>query len=86
MPLEKKVLVLLYTLAHQDTYRLIADRFNLSESTVHGIVMQLCDVLVNRLMAEYIVWPTPERQREIAMFFWSVYGISGVIGLIGEQC
>lgn len=81
---EKKILVTLFTLAHNDTYRLIADRFDLSESTVHGIVNEVSDALSTGMMQEYIAWPGAQRQTEISDFYESAYGISGVVGAIGE--
>ena len=76
------VLILLFTLAHQDQYRLIADRFNLSESTVHVIVQELCEILRYHLLYEYIVWPSPQQQTEISDYYESVRGINGCIGSI----
>lgn len=85
VPLEKKVLVSLFTLAHNDTYRLVADRFDLSESTVHGVVEEVSNALNKGMMRDYIVWPGTQRQTEISDFYESAYGISGVIGSIGMR-
>ena len=60
----------------------IADRFNLSESTVFQIVEDLSAVLVEKLMPEYIKWPDNEAQERTANFFEDAYGFEGVIGCI----
>ncbi len=60
----------------------IADRFNLSESTVFQIVEDLCTLLVEKLMPEYIKWPNSEAQERTANFFEDAYGFEGVISCI----
>ncbi len=60
----------------------IADRFNLSESTVFQIVEDLCAILIKKLMPEYIKWPDSEAQECTADFFEDAYGFEGMVGCI----
>lgn len=83
VPLDKQVLVLLYWLAHQEQFRLLGDRFNVSESTAHSICYRLIDIITSQLSKKFIQWPDAERQRVIANFYDSVMHFPGVIGSIG---
>lgn len=83
VPLDKQVLMLLYWLAHQEQFRLLGDRFNVSESTAHTLCCRLIDVITRELSKKFIRWPDAERQRVIANFYESVMHFPGVIGSIG---
>jgi len=65
--------------ANQQSYRLIAIKFGLTESTVHKAVRRVTVWLIS-LMKVFIRWPFIERQHQIASAFAS--GIDGVIGAI----
>lgn len=80
--LEKKVLVTLFMLAHEDQYRLIGDRFDMSESTTHSCVMEICEILRQNILYDYIVWPNASKQTEISDFYDALKGISGCIGCL----
>ena len=54
----------------------------MSESTVFQIVEDLCMLLVEKLMPEYIKWRDSEAQERTADFFKDAYGFEGVISCI----
>lgn len=83
IPLDKQVLMLLYWLAHQEQFRLLGDRFNVSESTAHTLCHRLIEIITQELSAKFIQWPDAERQRVISNFYGSVMHFPGVIGCIG---
>lgn len=69
-------------MAHKGVYRLIGERFDLSESTVHAIVSEILHILRHNLLPTYIMWPNAARQIEISDFYLETKGITGVIGAI----
>ncbi|XP_043233380.1 putative nuclease HARBI1 [Amphibalanus amphitrite] len=53
----KAPLVLLWTLANQDTIRSISDRFDLTKSSVIRSNRRLTNAIVNDLLGEHVKWP-----------------------------
>ncbi|XP_071138718.1 uncharacterized protein [Mytilus edulis] len=62
---EKQLLVCVSYLATNQSMRETAHFFNLSKSTVHQIIKEVCNILVN-LRDRIIRWPSPRQQTEIA--------------------
>uniref|UniRef100_A0A8C6KUR7 DDE Tnp4 domain-containing protein n=1 Tax=Nothobranchius furzeri TaxID=105023 RepID=A0A8C6KUR7_NOTFU len=60
LPLSKSVLACLWTLANQESYRGVADRFNISKSTVFAHLHHFCSLVITHL-SHYISWPTGEQ-------------------------
>ncbi len=54
------VLACLWTLTNQESYRGVADRFNISKSTLAKHLHEFC-CYVNTYMAHHISWPTGQR-------------------------
>ncbi len=56
--------------------------YDVTESTAHGIVEKLCEILVQKLMPKFVKWPGPIEQRVIADSLEEMYGFPGVVGCI----
>lgn len=77
----KFITVFLWFAANESiSYRDVADRFNISKSTLFKILRRVTNFLSN-LSPEIIVWPTEEEKIEIEGFFRNKY-FPGVIGVI----
>jgi 2-succinyl-5-enolpyruvyl-6-hydroxy-3-cyclohexene-1-carboxylate synthase len=57
VPIEKQVLIFLYKVGHNDQFRIVAQNFDVSESTAHGIVDRMVQICVEHLMPKFITWP-----------------------------
>ncbi|XP_066603331.1 putative nuclease HARBI1 [Prorops nasuta] len=76
------MLLTIWYLSNTETFRQIADRFNLSKSIVHKILDKTLDFLVS-LMKEYIKRPSDERDKKnISRGYYNIWGVKGVIGSI----
>ncbi|XP_051965445.1 uncharacterized protein LOC127631382 [Xyrauchen texanus] len=60
LPLTNSVLACIWTLANQESYRGVADRFNMSKSTLAKHLHEFC-CNVNTYMAHHISWPRGQR-------------------------
>ncbi|CAM4685349.1 unnamed protein product [Leuciscus chuanchicus] len=69
LPLTNSVLTCLWTLANQESYRGVADRFNMSKSTLAKHLHEFC-CNVNSYMAHHISWPRGQGWR------WEISGTS----------
>ncbi|VDI18195.1 Hypothetical predicted protein [Mytilus galloprovincialis] len=78
---EKQLLVCFSYLATNQSMRETAHFFNLSKSTVHQIIKEVCNILVN-LRDRIIRWPSPRQQTEIATEVEAVCSLPGVTGFI----
>ncbi|XP_048876160.1 uncharacterized protein LOC125746326 [Brienomyrus brachyistius] len=56
VPLKDIVLACLWTLANQESYRAVANRFNISKSSLMVHLHQFC-VLINTHMVHHVTWP-----------------------------
>ena len=74
----KKVMIFCYFMGHRDQYRMIAEKFGLSPSTCHAIVMQICRIVNEYLMQKYVVWPNAHRQEEISQWYLMERGFPGI--------
>lgn len=62
------VLITLWTIANQEPFRSIGDRFGLSRGNTHTIFMDTCK-LICQLQNTYIKWPTGDNfRRDVAVF------------------
>ena len=60
IPPEKQVLIFVWTMANQEFSRLVADRFNITLSSMHRVLAR-CALGVTDLCATYIKWPDGKR-------------------------
>lgn len=56
IPLEKALLMTIWTLSNQESFRTIADRFGIRKGVAHTVIIKVCKLLYGN-MQKYIVWP-----------------------------
>ncbi|XP_051968809.1 uncharacterized protein LOC127633620 [Xyrauchen texanus] len=56
VPLTNSILASLWTLSNQESYRGVADRFNITKSTVSTHLHDFCSLVITHL-SHYISWP-----------------------------
>ena len=78
--LTKQILVYLWFAASKEPFRSIADRFNITESSVHRVVGRVTDALNEQL--DNIKWPTVLYQKRVVEGFEHFCDIKGVVGAI----
>ena len=54
----KKLLITLWYLGNQESIRGVADRLNVTNSSVNKATRELCSSIVQNLMGKFIQWPT----------------------------
>lgn len=78
---EKGLLMCIWYLANQETYREMSDRFNVCQSTALITIRKVVKYFVT-IRQRYIKWPTEEEAVRISNNFRIKQGIAGVIGAI----
>lgn len=78
---EKEFLITIWYLSNMETLRQIADRFNVSESSVYRCLNRVINFIIS-VSADYIKWPSGETLLESVNSFASKQGLRGVIGAI----
>lgn len=79
---EKQVLILAYFMATQSTERQTADKFGVSESSVHRCVHRMIDILVDDYQSVFIRWPRGDYAKAVVAGYREKHGLDGVIGAI----
>lgn len=76
---KKSVLIFLWYAGHEaGSFRDIADRFNVSLSTLHGIIENVC-LFLSHLSSSIVTWPTEEEKIVILEDFEEM-GFPGALG------
>ncbi|KAJ8913866.1 hypothetical protein NQ315_005663 [Exocentrus adspersus] len=78
---QKAFLLTLWYLSNTETFRQVADRFNVSESSSHRDMKKVLDFLLSQ-KSSVIQWPDANTAREIEGRFRMMKGIRNVIGCI----
>lgn len=81
IPLVKKLLMFLWYMANQNSFREIADKFDVSQSAAHRSIVELLRVLCS-MSSSFITWPSNCEKRTSAAAFARVCGINAIIGAI----
>lgn len=81
LDIPKKLLCSIWLLANQESFRGVADRFDMSKGTLHYIFSDICKVLCT-LSNQYIQWPREDEFANLANGFQDKTGFPGVIGAI----
>ena len=79
---EHRVAVTLWCLATPTEYRTIAHLFGIARSTVCEIVHETVEAIVNKLLGQYIKFPTGEAQREVIRGFERKWNFPQCVGAI----
>ncbi|KAF7997433.1 hypothetical protein HCN44_006004 [Aphidius gifuensis] len=79
---EKAFLLTLWYLANTETFREVSDRFNVTLSSSHRVLLQTLNFIIS-LQNEYVQWPNTHQEKQlISDQFRDIQGIDGIIGAI----
>ena len=78
----KHLLITLWFLCNQESVRSMANRFNVTKSSVFLCCKRVCDVIRNNVASRVIMWPTQDHVKVIMEGFHQHKGIPGVIGAL----
>lgn len=81
VPPTKKVLMFLWYMANQNSFREMSDKFDVSQSTAHRIILQALNIMCT-IGSSFISWPNTCEKAASAAAFHRLCGLSGVIGAI----
>ncbi len=81
VPLHQKLAMFLWYMGNQNSFRELSDKFNVSQSTAHRVILELLRTLCS-LTSSFISWPRECEKTTSAAAFARVCGINGVIGAI----
>uniref|UniRef100_T1J8I5 DDE Tnp4 domain-containing protein n=1 Tax=Strigamia maritima TaxID=126957 RepID=T1J8I5_STRMM len=79
---DKQLLMTIWLLTNQETYKQIANRFAVAEQTVWNRAINICNVLVSSA-PQFVSWPEGNCVGEIIEGFKQIAGFPDVIGVIG---
>lgn len=80
---EKQLLITLWVLASQETYRSVADRFGVCEASVYRTVRRVVETIVRQWTSDVISWPSTDYEIErISDGFHRHAGLRKVIGAV----
>ncbi|KAB0801953.1 hypothetical protein PPYR_04139, partial [Photinus pyralis] len=80
-PIIHTILLTLWYLANTETFRQVADRFDISLSSAHRCLVRVVKFIIS-IKHEYIVWPSINEAKYIAEQFKRKQGIGNIIGAI----
>ncbi|KAK4883905.1 hypothetical protein RN001_000176 [Aquatica leii] len=78
----QKLTVCLRFLVTGDSYQTIAFSFRLGHSTVHAIVNEVCNAIINKLLPVYIPTPHKEDWEKIDKKFWTAWNFPNCLGAL----
>lgn len=81
VPMTKKVLLFLWYMANQNSFREISDKFDVSQSSAHRIVVELLDTLCT-MGHTFISWPNAFEKASSTAAFQRICGLRDIIGAI----
>ncbi|XP_062582430.1 uncharacterized protein LOC134244176 [Saccostrea cucullata] len=79
---DRQLLLTLWYLANLSSMREVAHIFGLSKSTVHETIFRVISAIIEHLSVRVIVWPSANRQRDIANDVQQVCRLPGIIGFL----
>lgn len=80
IPVRQRVAVCVWRLATGESLRAVSDRFGLSLSTCHKIILEVCAAICQRLMPHFIHWP--DQATDFKSSFQAISGLPNVVGAI----
>ena len=82
VPLEKQLLVVIWLLGNQETFRSVSDRFDLARSTTHRVFRKVCNALSCKLGKTVIRWPRGRESQNTMEGFRASHRFPRVVGAI----
>ncbi|XP_067121836.1 putative nuclease HARBI1 [Centruroides vittatus] len=77
----KQILSVIWLLANQESFRSVADRFDISKSTLYSYLNKVCNELI-KMASDVIKWPKLEEYAHLTRKFKNIAGFPGIIGAI----
>lgn len=81
VPAPKKLLMFLWYMANQTSYREISKKFKVSQSSAHRVILQVLKCM-SGVGTTFISWPNSSKKKSSASAFQRLCGVEGVIGAI----
>ncbi|KAL0974029.1 hypothetical protein UPYG_G00214470 [Umbra pygmaea] len=81
VPVTKKVLMFLWYMANQNSFREMSDKFDVSQSSAHRIILEVLTIICT-MGPTFISWPNACEKAVSAAEFHRLCGIRDVIGVI----
>lgn len=78
---DKQILVTLWYLANQETFRQVSDRFGITESACYYTISHIVQSIVD-MREKYIKWPVRDSYAQVAAAFEQKKGIPNILGTI----
>ncbi|XP_053592986.1 uncharacterized protein LOC128667346 [Microplitis demolitor] len=83
LPLEEQAMILIWYLGNCESFRSVANRFDISKSTCWEVLYRTCNrVLQMNQYHNILCWPSQTRAREIIDGFRRINNFPGIIGAI----
>ena len=81
VPAELRCVMVLWYMANQNSFREMADKFNVSQSTAHDIITQTLR-LISTVSSEYITWPGDQEKQTSIGVFCRITKLDNIIGAV----
>jgi len=81
LPVPKKVLMFLWYMANQNSFREISDKFNASQSVTHRAILQVLTIM-SEIGTNFVSWPRGCEKRISSAVFQRISGLAGIIRAI----
>lgn len=81
IPVTNNIVMFLWYLCNQNSFRELSDKFDVSQGGAHNVILEMLE-LTCALAASFITWPTECEKRTNAGVFRRVCGMNGIIGAI----
>ncbi|KAK5868906.1 hypothetical protein PBY51_009881 [Eleginops maclovinus] len=85
IPLQKRVALTLYKLAHACDYKTVADLFAVGVASVCRCVHEFCTAIIEVLKPQLVLTPNKSQLQEMEDFFFHTYGIPVCIGVLNSM-
>ncbi len=79
LPVRAKLLMTLWWISNQETFRQVADRFGTTRGNAHYIIMKTCEIVAEKIN-DYVVWPSNGELRRESRGFQFPYTIGMIDG------
>jgi len=83
VPIEKKVMMTVWTLSNMEAFRSVGDRFGMNRGSAHRCFIEVCRTIKKSVYPELICWPgTPDEWKFNADKFENLHGFPGCVGCV----
>ena len=79
IPLGKQVVIFLWYCSTKEPHRTVADRFDVTRSSVVRVVSRVCQAILDILLQDQIKWPCGVLQKEVVSGFNNMDNVIGAI-------